>query len=126
MSEGDEQQLPSLKVGQDNVLPVRLTDENGDPIKLTDASGLTEIACHLPQPDGAVLELTKTGGAITVVDGEAGRASIRITKENTATLLASKTNPANFEVLVDRTVNAVADRKVARFEKAILILPALL
>ncbi|MGZ3686688.1 MAG: hypothetical protein ACXWPM_01825 [Bdellovibrionota bacterium] len=121
----DELQPVVLKGEQDNDLPVRLTDENGDPIKLTIGAGLLEITAEFPKPVG-VLSLTKTAGAVTIVDGEAGRILIRITKENMVLVNVLKSKPQSFRVMVDRTVNAAPDRKVALFPNRIILQPPII
>lgn len=80
--------------GEDRDLKFRVSDENGGSFDITAAS---EITASLKNADLTILELTKTGGGVTISDGPAGKFYITISELESAALPASS-KPASITV----------------------------
>jgi hypothetical protein len=102
---------PEIVQGSDRILKLTIRDKNGDPYDLTSN---TEITAKFTKTDGSDLEVTKTGGAVTIIGNELlGKIQVSLTDTQTAEIEAGI--KIDFVVIIDKGT----DRKICRFNQQI-------
>lgn len=95
----NSQPTPTIILGEDQNLDVKLTDSStGDPFDLSSAS---EIVAKLLNADNTALSLTKTANQITLVSAIGGHMKIIISAAQSALLAVSPTGGlSNIELYI--------------------------
>jgi hypothetical protein len=105
----------SIVQGEDRTLPLQVQRSDGGSF---DLSSVTEITAKFVNQDASILSLTKTGGAVVVTDGPAGRFTVSISDTQSAALrLLNPVSAQDFTVVID----SGSDRRIVNFTKGLKV-----
>lgn len=111
---------PEIVKGSDRTLPLTIRKPNGDPFDLT---AVTEITALFKKPDGTWLEVTKTGGQITLTeDALLGKIEVALTDSNTSEIEAGI--KVSFKVYLDQGAHPGGTRRIVWFNQQIDVIDA--
>lgn len=112
-----------LYADQDNVIPLTLLDQFGNPVPLTEASGFLNVTAYFPTPDGNLSIDYEVDEDITLVNTEAGQISILVSQANMALLNLQKNVRQDWKVVVSRNVAPLT--QAALFPRGVVLQPEL-
>lgn len=109
---------PEIVQGSDRTLKLTIRESNGDPLDLT---AVTEITACFKKPDGTFLQVTLSGGRVSVVGNPLlGKIEVSLTDVDTAAIEAGV--KVDFKVLLDQGTHPGGTRRVVRFDQQIDVL----